>query len=174
MGLQASAAGLFYRHYYLPFTPFTFNPCCRFPESTHQPLHWLWDPHQPPAPLDPPRWPRTALQNHLQPCFWRRCSANSKSLAPLYVTGTGPEGHGDNFMPRGALLTPVRFTIRIARSQEYKNKSLPVTCWCVALWRGPPGVFALKIFVSIKAANNAAFSPPWTEVGNFWRQRGWG
>lgn len=144
--LEAREAGPIYMHCYQTFTLLTFNPWHRFPEPTHQPLHRLREPHQPPGPLEAPRGPRTALQDHLQPRLWYRCSANSKAPAPLQGTGTRAEGHGDNFTPKGALLTPVGCALRISGLQEYKPKSLPFTCWHGVLWRRLPGFLVIVIF----------------------------
>lgn len=144
--LEAREAGPIYMHCYQTFTLLTFNPWHRFPEPTHQPLHRLREPHQPPGTLEAPRGPRTALQDHLQPRLWYRCSANSKTPAPLQGTGTRAEGHGDNFTPKGALLTPVGCALRISGLQEYKPKSLPFTCWHGVLWRRLPGFLVIVIF----------------------------
>lgn len=53
MGLDANTAGSTHRDLSLLFMLLTFHPCDRFQEPTHQPLHRLRDPQQPPGALDP-------------------------------------------------------------------------------------------------------------------------
>lgn len=168
--LEASIAGPDFKLHYLTLMLFPFNPCTA---SRSPPTNLFIDSESP-----------TSLQIHWKPPEGRiqhyritYSPVSDPSTQQTVSSAPWQVGQRGSFMANRVLFTPIGFSLSRISLLANETKFLPSACCQVALWRRLPsdsGFLLIHLLVSIKAANNTAFSSPWNRVGNSKRQSGRG